>query len=92
MSIDLDELFNKEAFRNIDPERLAIFKKFAREIEGKNIVEVMGLYMKFSQSLPPGQPINDTEKAAIIQAVGESLPASDFGKFQMVVKMLEKIS
>ncbi|MCL2462177.1 MAG: hypothetical protein FWF44_05875 [Defluviitaleaceae bacterium] len=91
MSIDIDALFNKEAFKSIDPERLAIFKQFAREIEGKNIMEVIGVYMKFSQSLPKGKPLTNEEKTAIIQSVGESLPASEQGKFQAVVKILEKL-
>ena len=90
MAINLDELFSKEAFDSIAPERVKIFKDFAREIEGKNMMEIMSIYTKFTKNLPGGQPLTDYEKAAIIQAVGETIPPADYGKFQAVLKIIEK--
>ena len=92
MNINVDELFNKDAFQTIDPERVAIFKEFAREIDGKSTMEIMGIYMKFSKRLPADKPITDDEKAAIVQAIGESVPPEDQGKFQSMLKMLSKFA
>ncbi|MCL2352109.1 MAG: hypothetical protein FWC55_06205 [Firmicutes bacterium] len=92
MAINLDELFGNEAFRTVDPDRLKIFRNFAREIEGKNMLEVLSIYAKFTKSLPPGKPVTEAEKAAIIRAVGESVPPADYGKFQAVLKLAEKFT
>ena len=89
MPSDLDDLFKKEAFRNLEPEKLDIFREFAMQLEGKSGSEIMSLYMRYNKDLSRGKPLTRDEKLAIIEAIGESLPKSDQSKFKSIVKMLE---
>ena len=89
MAIDLDALFKKEAFRNLEPEKVEIFRKFSTQLDGKSGPEIMTLYMKFSKELAGGRPLTRGEKTAVIEAIGESLPKADQSKFRNIVKMLD---
>jgi len=89
MAVDLDELFKKEAFRSLEPEKLDVFREFASQLDGKSGPEIMTLYMKFSKELSRGRPLTRSEKTAVIEAIGESLPKVDQSKFRNIVKMLE---
>ena len=89
MPVDLDVLFQKEAFQNLDPEKLDVFKRFAVQLDGKSGPEIMTLYVKFNKELSKGRPLTRGEKSAVIEAIGESLPKSDQPKFRNIVKMLD---
>jgi hypothetical protein len=89
MAVDLDTLFEKEAFRNLEPEKVEVFRKFAGQLDGKSGSELMGLYMRFSKELSKGKPLTRVEKAAVIEAIGDSLPKADQVKFKNIVKMLD---
>jgi len=91
MAVDLDALFQKEAFQKLEPEKLAVFKKFAAQLDGKSGPEIMALYMRFSKELSKGRPLTRGEKTAVIEAIGESLPKADQPKFRNIVKMLDGI-
>ncbi|MDR2648379.1 MAG: hypothetical protein LBB94_01475 [Clostridiales bacterium] len=89
MAADLNELFKKEAFKNLEPDKLEVFRKFATQLDGKSGPEIMSLYMKFSKELSRGRPLTHGEKLAVIEAIGESLPQTDQAKFKNITKMLE---
>ena len=89
MAVDLDILFKKEAFSSLEPEKLEIFREFASQLDGKSGPEIMMLYMRYSKELSRGRPLTRGEKAAVIEAIGESLPKADQGKFRNIVRMLE---
>ncbi|MDR1560585.1 MAG: hypothetical protein LBS84_13015 [Clostridiales bacterium] len=89
MAVDLDELFNKEAFKSLEPEKIEIFRKFASQLDGKSGPEIMSIYVKFSKELSRGRPLTRGEKSAVIEAIGESMPRSDQARFRNIVKMLE---
>ena len=89
MAVELDTLFKKEAFRNLEPEKLDVFRKFASQLDGKSGPEIMALYMRYSKDLARGRPMTRSEKTAVIEAIGESLPKTDQVKFRNIVKMLE---
>ena len=88
MPADLDGLFEKEAFRNLEPEKLDIFREFAMQLDGKSGSEIMSLYMRYSKELSQGRPLTRSEKSAVIEAIGESLPKSDQVKFRNIIRML----
>jgi len=87
--VDLDALFQKEAFQSLEPDKLDVFKKFATQLDGKSGPEIMSLYMKFNKELSKGRPLSRGEKTAVIEAIGESLPKQDQPKFRNIVKMLD---
>ena len=92
MAINIDELFGNEAFQTIEPETLEVYKDFAREIDGKSMMEIMGVYMKFSKKLSAGRPLTDEEKTAIVQAIGKAVPPSEHGKLTTMLKLLDKVT
>lgn len=89
MPVNLDSLFQKEAFRKIDPERKQLFREFASQLDGKNPTEIIGLYMQYSQRMPADNPLGKAEQDAIVEAIFESLPDSDRQKLSGVLKMME---
>ena len=88
MPVDLDALFQKEAFRRLEPEKVNVFREFAAQLDGKSGPEILSLYMKFSKELSKGRPMTRDEKTAVIEAIGESLPRAEQPKFRNIVKML----
>ena len=89
MPVNLDDMFKKEGFRNLEPEKLAVFRELAMQLDGKSGPEILSLYMRYNKELSRGRPLARNEKAAVIEAIGESLPKSDQSKFRNIVKMLE---
>ena len=89
MAVDLDSLFEKEAFKNLEPEKIKVFREFASHLDGKSGPEIMALYMRYSKELSRGRPLTRSEKSAVIEAIGESLPKTDQSKFRGIVKMLD---
>ena len=88
MPADLDDLLEKEAFRNLEPEKLKVFREFAMQLDGKSGQEIMSLYMRYSKELSQGRPLTRSEKSAVIEAIGESLPKPDQVKFRNIIRML----
>jgi len=88
-TIDYDNLFKKDAFKDIEPERIEIFKEFAKKAEGKNINQIMDLILEFGQKLPPGHKLTDYEKNAMMNAIFEALPENEKKQFKMIIKMAE---
>jgi hypothetical protein len=84
MSFDLNALFEKEAFASLGEERLALFRQFARDIEGKSAVEIVALYVALNRQAI----VSEAERAAILEALQESLPESSKQKFGQIFKML----
>lgn len=88
-AVDINALFEKEAFKNIDAEQLQAFKAFASEIEGKSTPEIVALFVQNMQKFSGGQPITNVEREAIIRAIAECLPDADRKKLGNVLKMME---
>lgn len=89
MTVNIDSLFQKEAFRRVDPERRQLFQEFASQLEGKNPTEIVSLYMQYSQRLPKDKPLSKAEQDAIVETVFESLPDTERQKLSAVLKMME---
>lgn len=89
MPVNIDSLFQKDAFRTLDPERRQLFKEFALQLDGKNPTEIIGLYMQYSQRMPKDNPLTKAEQDAIVQAIFEGLPDGDRQKLSGVLKMME---
>ncbi|MDR1537337.1 MAG: hypothetical protein LBU32_04960 [Clostridiales bacterium] len=90
MAADIDSLFDQDAFSDLEPERLELFRSFAYQIEGKSGPEIISLFMRFHKELSKGRPLDPYEKQAIIEAIGDFLPDSEQAKFRTVVRMLDK--
>lgn len=88
MAFDMDALFRKEALSSLGPERMRLFKQFARDIEGKGIPEIAGMYMKLNQQISKEKPLTPAERGAIIDAIRESLPEADRAKFGQILRMM----
>jgi len=88
MKVDLDQLFAKEVFAGMDPERKSLFRQFAADIDGRSTMEAIGLFTQLLQRLPKSQPLSPPERAAITAAIEEQLPPEEQRKFQGLVKML----
>ncbi|MDR3239847.1 MAG: hypothetical protein LBT44_07145 [Clostridiales bacterium] len=91
MAVDLEAMFQQEAFRRLAPEKLATFRKFATQIDGKSGPELMGVVMQFSKELSKGGAITKEERNAIIQAIGVCMAPADQPKFKNIIKMINML-
>ncbi|MDR1913865.1 MAG: hypothetical protein LBQ68_05215, partial [Clostridiales bacterium] len=73
MPVDIETLFNKDAFQKLEPEKREIFRRYAEQMEDTKAGNITTL-LKFSKELSKGKALKPEEKSAIIQAIGESLP------------------
>lgn len=88
MNIDFDELFSKEAFKNIDSERKEAFRSLAQNLEGKNFNESMNIILEFSRQMPKCKEIPPQEQKAMIETLMTSLPEGEKSKFGQILKMI----
>jgi hypothetical protein len=84
MPFDMDSLFERDAFTSLGPEKLRLIKKFTRDIDGKAAMEIVKLYIELNRQIS----ITPAERAAVIEAIQESLPAGDRQKFNQILKMI----
>ena len=92
MQINLDNLFEKDAFKNIEPERLELFKQFAEQIDGKGTPEIIRLFAQLNKNISKSRPISKQERQAMASAISESLPKEDRGKFQSLLRIVDMMS
>ena len=83
--MDIDNLFKKEAFATIEPERLEAVKSLLQEAKGKSQSEVMIILMKYAKVLKSGKQITKEEKKEITTAITESLSEEEKEQFKGVL-------
>lgn len=89
--MDFDEILKKDAFKNIEKERIDAFRKISKQLEGKSTAEAMKILMDFCKTMPKGKNITREEKMLMINAVTESLPPAEKIKFEMALKMMGEL-
>ena len=91
MQMDLERLFDKEVFAGMEPERKALFRQFAAQIDGKSPLEAIGLFTQLLQRLPKSKPLSPPERAAIAAAIEEQLAPDERKKFQGILGILDRM-
>lgn len=87
---NLDELFQKEAFKNMDPQKIEMAKNMAQQMQGKSEMEALQLMMQMAQQMnPSGKRMSQTERAGMIEAMRSILPEQQQQKFDALIKMME---
>lgn len=86
--MELDKLFKKDAFKNIDKGFMSSLEKLSKDIKGKDFNETLDLIIKFSENMPKNKNISEEEKEAMINAILESLSADERNRFKTVLEML----
>lgn len=90
MAIDIDKLFDKGVFKDMDPERQVFFRKLAASIQGKSTMESLSIVMQGMKSMPKGRELTKSEQEAMITAVMESLPADEQAKLKKIFFVLKQ--
>ncbi len=88
--MDIDKLFNENAFKNVDKNLLNSFKKLSQDIKGKNFDETLDLVIKFSESMPKEKSISEDDRNAMIMAIINSLNQDERCQFKNMLEMFEK--
>ena len=86
--MELDKLFKKDVFKNIDRGFMSSLEKLSKDIKGKDFNETLDLIIKFSENMPKNKNISEEEKGAMINAVLESLSDDERNRFKTVLEML----
>ena len=83
-----NEILNKPAFQNIEPERREAFRILLQRLEGKSMMESLAIIADFSRRLPPGRDLTKQEQEAMIAAMMESMDSGDKQRFNNILKMM----
>lgn len=87
--MDFEKLFGEDVFKNVPPQRIAMFKKLAGDIKGKNFNETMDIIVKFTQNIPCGESLSDNEKNAMIGIMLSYLKEDERKNFKDMLCMIE---
>jgi hypothetical protein len=88
MAFNMEALFRSDALASLGPERIQLFRQFARDIENKKGPEIAALYVRLNQSLSKIKPLTAAEKAAVIAAIRSGLDEADRAKFDGMVRFI----
>jgi len=86
--MDIDRLFNHQAFSQLEPRQMQLIRQFAKDITGKGATEVARLYMQLNQKVNQIKPLSSDQRNAIIDAIRGFLPEKDRSKLNAFIKML----
>ena len=86
--MDLERLFNHQAFSSLLPEQMQLVRQFASNVQGRGAAEVARMYMQLNSQLNKIKPIPAAQKNAIIDAIRGFLPVDERQKLNKFVKML----
>lgn len=86
MTIDYEELLNKEAFNSLEPLQKKAFIDLALKIKNKSISESMPIILDFMKNIPQGTTLSTEEQNLMLQTILDSLPEGDAIKFRKIIK------
>ena len=87
--MNIDELLQNPAFQNIEQNRLDIFKKMYLEMQGKNQMEQMFIFMKYSKNISEGKNISNEQREMMIEVMMNGLSESEQANFKNMLKMIK---
>lgn len=90
--MELDKLFEKDAFKNMDKSFLSSLKKLSEDIKGKDFDESLAAIIKFGNNMPKGKKFSESEKTAVINALLESLSGEEMTRFKTVLNMFDSFA
>jgi len=86
--MELDKLFKKDAFKNMDKNFMLSLQNLSKDLKGKNFNETLDLVIKFTENIPKNKVVSDEEKGAMINAILESLSDEERNRFKNILEML----
>ncbi|MCL2400590.1 MAG: hypothetical protein FWC91_12705 [Defluviitaleaceae bacterium] len=88
--MDIEALFRKPAFTQLDPAQVQLLKQFARDMQGKSTADIARLYMQVNQKITQIKPISSSQRNAIIETIRNALPEQDRQKVNGFIKMISR--
>lgn len=84
--MDFDNLFQKEAFKNMDKNTIDEIKKLSENAQGKNVNEVLAMVMSFGKKFE-GKTFSEEEKDAMINAILTSMSKEERTRFKNMLEI-----
>ncbi len=88
MSIPIEEILEKDAFKILNPQLLSSIKQLMVNLSGKNIMQAMPMIIDFISKIPEEAKPTEEEKKVIIELLMECLPQNEKDKFNMILKTI----
>jgi len=85
--MNLHAIFSAPVFSQLLPEQVALFRRFASDIQGKSSAEIARLYQQLNQQVNKIRPITGDQRKQIMQAVNNQLSPEDKKKLGVFAKI-----
>ena len=85
---DIERLFAQPAFTQLDPRQVALFRQFAKDIDGKGGPEILKLYRQLNNDVARIKPLTEAQRTAITAALRDFVPEADRKRLDGILKML----
>ena len=86
--MNYEELFQKDAFKSINPDILEKFKILASNIQGKSANEAILYIMNFYNSIPKDIKLSKEESDALMEAIILNLSSEDRKRFLEMIDLI----
>ena len=84
-----NEIFDNEAFKNIEPRKLEIIKRVVEEASGKTSEQALNIFLDNMQALSQGKPLTPNERNAVILAITSNMTDSEKRKFNQIMNVIQ---
>ena len=90
---NIDAVLSSDAFANVEPSRIALFKEMHARIAGLkpggNPMEMMTVLMEYMPRLKQGGALEAAERDAMIDAICQTMDDREARKFRAIMQMAE---
>lgn len=84
-----EEIFNNEAFKNIEPKKLETIKRIVKEADGKTSEQALNIFLDNMPSLSHGKPLTPNERNAVIIAITSNMDDVERKKFDQIMHVIQ---
>lgn len=83
-----DSMLDNPAFKDLELERREYFADLLKKMEGKNMVECMGIIISEKNKMPKGKDLSKDEQEQMLEALLNNMNEPERQKYKKIMKIL----
>lgn len=88
LSVNIDNLFRQDIFKDVDKDLIKMIKKLSKNIEGKETLEALYIVKNFIKTTPDLKKLTKQQEVVLINEILRELPEEDQYKIKGMLKLL----